>query len=108
MDFLYILVISLIILTTFGVIYFSIMKRRVTGYRQHLRQMEYRRHLHQAWLNIFMGGLFISIAVLLILTPDYRLWRIILISLIFLLGCINLYAGIRNYRQLNAHQKNEQ
>ncbi len=99
MDFLFILVISLTILTTFGILYFSIMKRRTTGFRH---------HLHQAWLNISMGSLFISISLLLFLTPDYRLWRMVLISLIFLLGCINLYAGIRNYRQLQAHQKKEQ
>ncbi|RAL26849.1 YtpI family protein [Thermoflavimicrobium daqui] len=86
MGFLLIVIISLIVVTTFGTIYYSIMKRKTEGVK---------RQLYQAWMNIHMGFLFISIALFLLLTPDYRLWRLILIALIMILGMINLFYGIK-------------
>ncbi|SFI82855.1 YtpI family protein [Thermoflavimicrobium dichotomicum] len=98
MNLVLIIIITLFILSTFGTIYHSIMKRK---------SVSIKRQLNQAWMNIYMGILFISIAILLLLAPDYRAWRLVLISLIFLLGMINLYYGIKNKRLLSQENNQE-
>jgi UDP-N-acetylmuramyl pentapeptide phosphotransferase/UDP-N-acetylglucosamine-1-phosphate transferase len=91
MDAFFIILLSLFILTTFGTLYFSFMKRRTSGVTH---------QFHQARMNTNMGILFISFAAILLFTPDYALWRMILIFLIFALGIINLFYGVKSWRNL--------
>lgn len=84
-----ILLVSLIGVTIFGTIFYSIRYRRSQGVA---------KGIYQAYMNMNMGAMFISIATLQLLIPSSSWLRHLLIFLIFALGLINLYYGVKNYR----------
>lgn len=58
-----------------------------------------QRKLYQAKTNISMGILFIAIGTFQLLLPGNHWIRVLLIGLILVLGLINLFYGIRNWRK---------
>lgn len=58
-----------------------------------------QRKLYQAKTNISMGILFIAIGAFQLLLPTHHWIRALLISFILILGLINLFYGIRNWRK---------
>lgn len=98
MDILFILIICSIGITTFGTIYHSIISRKSQGAN---------KALHQARMNIQMGILFLSIGILQVLTPGSTPLRIFLIGLIFIVGFINLYYGVKRRKFVIAQLKSE-
>jgi hypothetical protein len=57
-----------------------------------------RRGFHQAKMNISMGVMFLAIAGMHFATPGGAWLRILLNTLILVIGLINLYYGIKHYR----------
>jgi len=98
MDAIFILIVCTICIAFFGTFYHSISARRHQGAT---------KALHQARMNIQMGILFLSIGILQVLTPGDSGLRLFLIALIFAVGLINLYYGIKRRRVVAAHLKNE-
>jgi hypothetical protein len=81
------LLVTAILVGAFGTLYNSIRSRRTQGIAA---------LIHRARMNIHMGVLFISIASLQLFLKGDSFLRLTLISLIFVLGALNLYYGIRN------------
>lgn len=84
------ILLSLILITLFSTLYFSLMSRRNQGKI---------RELHRARMNISMGILFLAFAIhLLMIAPST--WGYVLNTLILLIGLINLYYGFKQRRLL--------
>ncbi|MBA4495269.1 YtpI family protein [Paenactinomyces guangxiensis] len=84
-----ILLVSVICITIFGTFFHSMMSRRTKGIS---------RRIYQARMNISMGIMFVSIAILQLTTPGGSWLRYTFIFLIFALGVINLYYGVKHRR----------
>jgi len=82
----------LVVIVIATVLFFSnsLSSRRTEGIKQ---------KQHQAKTNISMGVLFVAIAAFQLLLPVHHWVRALLITLIFALGLINLFYGIRNWRK---------
>ena len=99
MEALLILLISLICISIFGTFFNSILSRRHQGIS---------KHLHRARMNIYMGVMFISIALLQLVTIQTTTLQGVFIAVIFGLGLINLYYGIKNHRYLKQQAQRKQ
>lgn len=99
MEALMILLISLICISIFGTFFNSILSRRHQGIS---------KHLYRARMNIYMGIMFLSIALLQFITIQTTMTQVVFISIIFGLGLINLYYGIKNHRYFKQLGQREQ
>lgn len=88
------------VLSLFGTLFYSIQSHRSKGLRQ---------AIYRAWMNLFMGTLFVAIAGHLA-TFQVPTLGYVLIGIIAFLGLINLYYGWKNRKYytellLNQNQK---
>ncbi|SEM96926.1 YtpI family protein [Lihuaxuella thermophila] len=89
MEAIGIVLVSIICITIFGTFFHSIMSRRAEGVT---------RRIYQARMNIHMGLMFLSIAILQLTIPGSSWLRYTFIFLIFAVGLINLYYGVKHRR----------
>ncbi|MGA8944110.1 MAG: YtpI family protein [Thermoactinomyces sp.] len=94
-----IVLVSLICLSIFGTFFNSILSRRKQGvYKQ----------IYRARMNVNMGIMFISIAILQIISIPLSVMQGFLMALVFGLGSVNLYYGIKNgryYKHIQSRQE---
>ncbi|MBA4601587.1 YtpI family protein [Thermoactinomyces mirandus] len=94
-----IILVSLICLSIFGTFFNSILSRRKQGVH---------KQIYRARMNVNMGIMFISIAILQIISISLSIIQGILMALVFGLGFVNLYYGIKNsrfYKQIQNKQE---
>ncbi len=94
-----IVLVSLICLSIFGTFFNSILSRRKQGVN---------KQIYRARMNVNMGIMFISIAILQTISIPVSFMQGTLMAMIFGLGFINLYYGIKNsrfYKQLQNKQE---
>lgn len=89
MEAIGIVLVSVICITIFGTFYHSIMQRRTK---------DVARRIYRARMNIHMGLLFLSIAILQLTIPGSFWLRHVFIFFIFAVGLINLYYGVKHWR----------
>lgn len=78
-----------IIVTSALSVFFSFRSRRSADPKQ--------RGLHAARMNLSMGALLISMALVQFLLFEPDTIRIVLGSVFLVIGCFNVFAGFRNY-----------
>jgi hypothetical protein len=96
---LVILLISLICISIFGTFFNSILSRRKQGIS---------KHLHRARMNIHMGVMFVSISLLQFVTIQTTAIQKAFIAIIFVLGLINGYYGIKNHHYFKQQRQEKQ
>jgi hypothetical protein len=97
MEAIGIVLVSIICITIFGTFYHSIMSRRMEGVA---------KRIYQARMNIHMGLMFLSIAILQLTIPGSSWLRYTFIFFIFAVGLINLYYGVKYWRYFRQSAQN--
>ncbi|MBD1373900.1 hypothetical protein IC620_16265 [Hazenella sp. IB182357] len=99
MKALSIILISAIAISVFGTLFHSFLARRNT---------HVVKRVNQGLMNIYMGTMFISISFILFLEINRSVFQYLTTSFILIIGLINLYYGIKNWRYFSKLSKEEQ